>query len=130
MPTIRQLEAQLKRSAREHGDLRRMLKELRDKKELPGLKRKYEGKYFKYRNYHSESEWDIYLYCHVVNTTDEAIVEMFECDPHGTWLFATERKTDLSLLQTEITETEYDDAARAFMSAASCIKQLEEPLKK
>lgn len=125
MPTIRQLERDLRKNHRERHAINDQIETLRTKRELPALKRKLEGKYFKYQNsYNAGTSWNIYAYCHTVISPDRAIVDRFECDPRGKWEFKTYAKEGLYLFQTEITQKEYEKASTEFISAAMTIRQL------
>lgn len=125
--TKKQIESQLKKNNKERIQLLDELDELRRKKELPALKQKYEGKYFKYKNsYDAESNWFIYIYCKKVIDVDQVLTEQFECEPRGEWTFQLDDISGLWILQTEITQKEYDKAAINFISAAQTIMQLKE----
>lgn len=125
MPTIKQLERLLIKNQKERNALRDQLDDLQNKQLLPVLKKKFEGKYFKYRNsYSSDNRWYLYSYCKSALSTAEFLCETFECDPYGEWSFHTDKKTGVFLFQEEISQKEYDKAAIDFISAAYEIIQL------
>jgi hypothetical protein len=120
--TIRELKAAIGKNYKAIAALMDRLDELQTKRVLPGLKRKYQGRYFKYDNgYSSENRWPVYSYCREVMSEHRASCVSFENDPMRGWTFDISKETDLFLFQTEITREEFDQAAREMVSFATSI---------
>lgn len=123
--TQKQIESKIAKKYEEVHQLQDKLDNLLNKKELPGLKKKYEGKYFKYDNgYSAEERWLVYSYCSKVISRHEALCEKFEQNTQGEWRFETNAHEGFWLFKEEITEEEYDKASLQLISAASYIRQL------
>lgn len=87
---------------------------LKNKIELPRLIKKYEGKYFKYKNsYGRDDSWNLYSYCEKVAGGERAIVHQFQTDIRGKCEFEI-GNTHFHLFQTEITKAEYLRALKQF----------------
>src|ERR1051325_877672 len=110
--TIKQLERELLKKARERARLMDELDKLKTAQVLPSLKKKYKGKYFIYDNgYNLEQRWPVYIYCHEVKSEYEAIVDAFELIPDEGWRIKIKKPEGLHLLQKEITRKEYEKNA-------------------
>jgi lipoate-protein ligase A len=84
--------------------------------EPPQLKKKYEGKYFKYNNgYNAEDRWWLYSHCKVVKAVREYVSNRFETDSYGKCEFAHDMKEyGTTSFQIEISKREYNAALRKF----------------
>jgi len=105
-----------KRQQKQHhilGNIRHQIEEIKEKELLPDLKRKYEGKYWKYNNgYNNEERWWIYSYCIEVKGEHDFCVVTFESSPNGCEFKTHDRGS--YLCQIQITKSEYTKAAKAF----------------
>jgi hypothetical protein len=105
---------------REYRDLR---DELELQQELPGLKKKYVGTYWKFKNsYGSRGEsWWLYSYCKDVLSGSMGVFNTFETTPNGSNLnVGTE--SGLHLCENAIGRDEYLLAFEAFIKMAKQLK--------
>lgn len=127
MPTIKQLERAIDKNYKDRSLLLDKLDNLKLKKLLPGLKKKYEGKYFKYNNgYSKKNRWWVYSYCREVVSEHEAIVDSFEFIPNDEWRFKVRSSEGLHLFQQEITFKEFDKNAVHIVSTAKTLIELKD----
>lgn len=107
---IKQLEAQEKKQLKELIATRRTISQLKNAKTLPLLKKKYEGKYFKYRNsYGSDEEWWLYTYCIEVLANSSFKVISFQKTSLGKIEIEEKEGSDY-LFAHEITMVEFKQA--------------------
>lgn len=120
--TLTSLQKKLKKSEKEVDKLREEIEEKRLVRGLPSLKKKYEGKYFKYLNsYGNGTSWWLYIYCHEVVGLNEMLVTRFQVTPNECEFKIYSHEFEF-LLQQQITKEEYDSAAENFVTACSRIK--------
>lgn len=88
--------------------------------QLPKLKKKYLGKYFKFRNsYGSDREgWWLYLFVKSIDATYHGRGCSFQTDIHGKSEFELDAYISFGNL-IEITDEEYTKALRLFLAAAA-----------
>ena len=97
------------------------IEELKTKKRLPELKKKYEGKYFKYKNSYSDREsWWLYYYCKKVDDCYYTITNNFQEKTDG-FEFDIDSDTSINLLGEEISHKEYNTALNKFLENAKRI---------
>jgi hypothetical protein len=89
--------------------------------ELPALKKKYEGKYFKYKNSYSGGDnWWLYSKCVEVKATRVFIRNHFQTDTMGKCDFEVNSKEySPSTFQVQITKKEYNAALKKFCNQAN-----------
>jgi len=79
---------------------------------LPELKKKYEGKYFKFKNsYGSDTEesWFIYQRVEKVNDADICHITSIQDDKKGRIEFEIDKYYHVNMLQVPITKKEFTD---------------------
>lgn len=112
----RELKASVKNLQRKLNVARQYLQQHVTKRELPKLKKQYEGKYFKYRNNYScpERESDYwFMYRKVMKVIDERNVDVitFQMDKYKK-ISIERQETYIENLGVEISEAEYKLAAQ------------------
>ena len=101
--------------------LRWKIEEYEENKELPKLKKKYEGKYFKYNNGTTLTDrWWMYCHCKEVNNIHRFVFDTFETTPYQ-HEFKLNDEHGTHLCQIKITKKEYDAAAKKFLKLANKI---------
>lgn len=114
---LQQLQEKEKKIHSQLRNVRDEIEEISNKIKLPVLRKKYEGKYFKYHNGTSnENCWPLYSHCKKVISVHFAIANQFETPTnsfHG-FQFQINKETSYTLFETEITKEEYDKAAICF----------------
>jgi hypothetical protein len=100
----------------ERMELEEQIEAIRDRDELPKLKRRFERKYFKYNNgYNSEDRWWLYSHCKEVKGLRNFIVDKFETDIRGESTFQlSAEEFSTTGFQKQITKREYNTALRKF----------------
>lgn len=98
------------------------IEDIKDKELLPDLKKKYEGKYWKYRNSAGgdTDKWWLYSYCKEVKSVYNFIYVCFEITPYTHEFKINETCGDF-LCQIQITKAEYNRAAKSFIKKAQKI---------
>jgi len=77
--SIKQLEAEKNKVRKQLQEINNEIEDYNLKKEIPMLKKKYEGKYWKYDNGCSaENRWWLYSFCRKVTGTDQGFFDSFE----------------------------------------------------
>jgi hypothetical protein len=104
--------------------LREQVFEMKFQRELPKLKKKYLGKYFKYKNSFGTSNkgWWLYFFVKGIEDTFYAKGCSFETDIDGHSQFELNGDISFSNL-IEITEEEYTKALHLFLAAAAKLTQ-------
>lgn len=98
------------------NQIRDRIEALEDIKALPGLRKKYEGRFFKYTNSTgSGSKWPLYTFCKKVTGRNTAFVDSFETTPYEN-KFKTDTEEYFHLFEKEVSQKEYDDALTDFYS--------------
>lgn len=123
----RELKATVKNLQRKLNVARQHLQHHVTKRELPKLKKQYEGKFFKYRNNYScaETESDYwFLYRKVMKVVDWRSVDVIQFEMDKYKKISIERQeTYIENLGVEISEKEYKAAAQGMK--INCIAALE-----
>lgn len=113
MDELTQLETQ---QAAALQKTRRQIEDRETEIRLPALRKKYEGKYFKYLNSSGPGRtWPVYVYCRCVTglRSHMALMDTFQTAPHRCE-FEQNKEEGEYLLQTQITKREWNRALRAF----------------
>lgn len=127
---LKQLEAKLKVQQNLTRDLLNTVHEARRQKTLPGLKKQYEGKYFKYKNSTgTDKGW--YIYLHVISVEHEHEFKgvVFEIAPEDTYCgfkYRVETEVSRNLCNTEISNEEYSLAKEKFIISLAKIFDIRE----
>jgi len=92
--------------------IRSKILNLEEKNLTPALIKKYEGKYFKFRNSYGgdRKKWWMYVKCMKVKSRDEITSFAFQKDIYGEITTSVKKRTSESILQIEITKREFDTA--------------------
>jgi hypothetical protein len=90
--------------------LRFEIESIKEKIQIPSIKEKFEGKYWKFENSYDGKPWWVYSHCIEVKSHTVAIFNSFECDEDGTWEFEVLKEHGLYRCQEEITKEEYNKA--------------------
>ncbi len=95
--------------------IRSKILNLEEKNLTPALIKKYEGKYFKFRNSYSlpkseRDKWWVYSKVLKVKSRDEITSFAFQKDIYGEITTSKKNRTSESILQIEITKREFDAA--------------------
>lgn len=118
---LQQLRQAAEKKKSECRKLENRISDLEEKEELPKVKKKYEGKYFKYQNrYNSEAYWWKYYHVLEVQSVNMAIVNTFE-SPTDHYQFRLKDTVYLNILANQITKREYDREAKRFIRTANKI---------
>lgn len=123
--TIKELEEELDEINKRRFEIDKIIDDIELNEELPSLKEKYEGKYFKFKSdYGSDSdEWYVYSHCKEVNKLNSFTCDTFEIKPHGEHEFNYNSEEYAFLLQTEITPEEYYGFLDAFIDILNKLKK-------
>ena len=102
-----------KRLRRELITVQNEIERINLEKELPKVKAKYEGKFWKYANSCGidYKPWELYSHCKKVTSLHEAIFDSFEMTPFEN-KFHLDKEEYFHLCQTEITKTQYKNAMK------------------
>lgn len=118
---VKLLRQKLVSKEKEARKLRWAFEEAENKKLLPGLKKKYEGKYFKYDNgYNSNDRWWLYVHCKGVKSVNKFVVNNFQTTPHS-FEFKLNENSYEHLCQVPITRAEYTRQLKKFLQKASTL---------
>jgi hypothetical protein len=105
--TLKQLQAEHTEIINKSRELREKISALILQKELPKLRKKYEGKFWKYQNSCSgDQKWWLYSYCRKVEDEREAVFDTFESTPY-TREFKSKDRGFFHLCEKEISKEEY-----------------------
>lgn len=124
--TIKQLEAEEKKIRKQLREIESQIDKQKLENELPKLRKKYEGKYWKYDNgTDSENRWWLYSYCKKVIDSSKGLFDSFESikteyDEENR--FQSNQKEYFHLCQTEITKEEYMIALNKFKEELNKLK--------
>ncbi len=120
MTPIETLKEQEQKLSTELRSVRDKIDKMKVSEQLPKLKKKYEGTYWKYKNSYSCPEnpsdyW--FLYKKVIQVKDLTWLKTleFQTDKYGT-LEIKENSSSVELLQTKITKKEFDAAYKKAMN--------------
>ena len=96
--------------------LREEIQKREDAKRYPELKKKYEGKFFKYNNgYSNGNRWWLYSFCRRVNSPDNFDTFSFETCSLGK--ITIEFSGNEFIFQKQISRTEYMNAYQKLLKA-------------
>ena len=115
MKNLLQLQVQLRKIENESREIRQQIEDLKNAKELPKLKNKYEGKFFKYLNSNPTDKWYLYSYCRQCVDCMEVLIDRFETTTYQCE-FKHAVPDHYSILQTEISKEEYFEAYNKFLA--------------
>lgn len=92
---------------------------------LPDLKKKYEGKMFKYRNSsYAHGSWFIYYLVLKVIGFNKVLVKRFEYDKvHESWIFCNKSKEYIHSLGNECSKAEFDRQHKKMLAYAKLLKK-------
>ncbi len=119
MKTLKSLKSELAKEQKKVFILRNKIENIEEAKKLPELKKKLEGKFFKYMNSASgEEKWPIYVFVKEVVKSGYFIGDSFETSPINDNMneFRVDQNHNDFLCQIEITPMEYHDAMIDFES--------------
>lgn len=112
---LEELEHRLKILYEQRDSMMERIEQLKSDKELPGLKKKYEGKYFKFNNgYNSQERWWLYVHVREIKSRGHFLVSRFETTTDGKSEFGTQIEYSTSLFQVPITKFQYAVALKKF----------------
>lgn len=113
MGTINELEALAEKKFMEARKLKDRADRLKEEEELPGLRKKYEGKFFRYKNSYGQDEsWPLYSYCQKVTGLRTATVHKFQSAPSGHEFSI--KSEFFHTFQTQISKAEWNKALKRF----------------
>lgn len=119
---IAELEKQLKKVYEDRDSISDQIEKLKSAKELPGLKKKYEGKFFRYNNgYNATNRWWIYVHVVEVKARGHFLIARFETTTDGKSEFGTYKEYSTSLMQSPITKRQYYSALNNFKKQLNTI---------
>jgi len=119
---LSQLEEKQAKQQRALTLTRHKIDDIKENELLPELKKKYEGKYWKYDNcYNASDRWWLYSYCKEVKNTYSYSFVSFETTPNGSEFKINDGGSHLC--QIQITKAEYNRAAKSFLKQANKIVQ-------
>ena len=108
MKTLKQLREEKATLQRKLVDLRDLISDIETDRELPKLRKKYVGKFFKFRNgYGGDDQWYMYLQIKNVNNTRRVEAYTFEVDSENTISIAPTAEHTFDICQKEITSEEF-----------------------
>ena len=119
METLKQLSAKRKKASKILAIIDCKIDDLKEKKLIPKLKKKYEGKYWKYNNGTSNEErWWLYSFCRTVVSDWRALTDSFEMTTanNDERVFIHNKEQSFHLFQTEITKEEYMNQLQIFLN--------------
>jgi len=119
MKVLSKLKSELEKNQRMENQIRDQILNLVLKKKMPALKKKYEGRFWKYRKstgYNSVS-W-IYSYCREVKDESNGSFDMFESTEHKN-VFKINETEFLDICESEISKSEYLRELKKFQSKAN-----------
>lgn len=115
---LESLKEQVEKADFAHRKAKAVYEKEIEKVQLPEIKKKFEGKYFKYLNrYGSGEKWFMYIHCKQVTSINAGVLDSFETTPVES-SFELSKRSYLTLLGTPITKREYNAALKKFLSRA------------
>lgn len=112
---LEKLEKELASVYQQRDDIQEKIGKVKSDKELPGLKKKYEGKYFRYNNgYNSTDRWWIYVHVRKVVARGHFEISRFETTTDGKSEFSTQTEYSTSIMESPITKHQYLAALKHF----------------
>ncbi len=128
---LEQLGKKLAEKQKEIILLKNKIDDIENKMLVPELKKRYVGKYFKYRNNYScpQTEKDYWwLYSQVIGVIgkDQCIVNSFEFDSEGQIRINTQKNISIYLLGQETTKKDFKDSLEIAIRTINILSQDEE----
>ncbi len=115
------LEQQLLEARKEVFRITKELAQIKTKQSLPKLKRKYEGRFWKFQNsYDSDRKWWLYSYCIEVINETTGLFHTFESEIDIN-VFNARIERSYNICQIEISQQEYLNALDAFRQKLSTL---------
>ena len=115
---LKAIAEEIKHLNKKIDKLRQEQEEVTIRKALPALKKKYEGKYFKFDNgYNSANRWWMYSHVFKVINLGEGVMNTFEVTPNAN-KFNVNGDCCLDICQVEISRAEYEAALKKFTNEA------------
>jgi hypothetical protein len=112
---LKKMKADFEKKKREFYALQQKISDKEDELAVPGLKEKFEGKYFRYHNTQGGDEkWFIYSHVRQVVSANRGIIDTFQIAPLSAE-FSVCRNMGFVVLGEEISELEYKNAAIEFI---------------
>lgn len=116
------LKGELEKLNSQRNNIWSRISDLEDILQEPALRKKYVGKYFKYKNtYGTGKTWGLYFHVLGVKGTN-LIVNSFQSMPHGENEFKINDSIGDSLLMLRIRKGAYETALNTFMKKAKQLK--------
>jgi hypothetical protein len=105
--SLKQLRERFECLSKDRSAVWEALRELDIKKQIPKLKKAYEGKFWRYKNAYSSTEsWWAYSRCKEIVDERKAIFDSFEIMPDQIRI-CNDKELDYFMCQEEITSEEY-----------------------
>jgi hypothetical protein len=109
MKTIQELDIQKQKAEKRLRQIKNAIDDLEQAQILPEMRKKYEGKYFKYENrYDSKESWWMYFYVSSVKTRWRVKGIEFQKTCTGEITVSVKDNLCLSLLDIECDKSEFD----------------------
>jgi len=119
MKTLSKLKSELEASQKKASQIREQIAAIELKKQLPRLKKKYEGRYWKYRKSTGVNSVSLlYSYCREVMDECSGKFDQFEIAGHLNG-FRINEPDYFTICETEITSSEYLKALKQFQLKAT-----------
>jgi len=114
----------LEESKKHSLELRNKIEQLELEHELPKLKEKYEGKFWKTENNYGgdDKKWWVYSHCKSIESMTAGIFDHFETCPYDEYRFSVNISHYFSMNDIEITKEEYQIAYNVFVSKLQSIE--------
>jgi len=123
---LQELQQQKQKAASKLNSIRNQISKIESEELLPNYKKKYEGKYFKYKNCYScpkdDSErWWMYIKIEKVNQLRWMQGFTFQTDKDGKVTIEQECSLSESICQVAITKKEFDAAYKRMLKRIGTI---------
>lgn len=124
MEKIEKLKKDYDNKRKELFAIKEAIEEIETNEILPELRKKYEGKFFKFKNScDGEEWWWLYIYCRKVENENWGIVDRFQTSIYQNE-FIHNKSDILSSCNIEITREEYQKAFDEFSNKLSELKRI------
>jgi hypothetical protein len=111
---IKQLKTEVIQQGKKYSDLKELLRQEELKIELPKLKKRYEGKFFKCKNSSGSEQWNLYTHCRKVVDVNEFEIDQFELTPFDSRLVVNSNQFGKFSFKKQISKAEYLRALTKF----------------
>lgn len=112
MATLKVLREKQKVLNEQFSDVNREIQKIEDEKNLPSIKEKYEGKYFKMSSGCDFEVWPIYFFCKKVKNNKVGVFDAFQIANYyenmKRYQFEENVQWHLQNIYNEITQEEYE----------------------